>query len=67
MLNGSQVSPDITFPAAPIFRPYKLSITHALLKTVEENSDTAGSSDCLDYYNHLVERAAPYATAGPPS
>lgn len=32
------MSPDIAFPAAPTFRPYKANITYALLKTVQEKT-----------------------------
>lgn len=67
MLSVSQVSPDIIFPAAPTLRPYQVNIAHVLLKTVQENPDTAGSSDCLYYCNGLVERDVPYGTADPSS
>lgn len=61
------MSPDIAFSAAPTFRPYKANIKYALLKTVQENPDTAGGSDCLYYCNGLVERNVPYGTADPSS
>lgn len=67
MLNGSQVSPDITFPAAPRLRLYKVNTAYALLKTVQENPDIAGSSDCPYYCDGLVERDVPYETADPSS
>lgn len=67
MLNASQVSPDIAFSAAPTLRPYKANITYALQKTVQENPDSAGSSDCLYYCNGLMERDVSYGTADPSS
>lgn len=61
------MSPDIAFSAAPTLRLYKASIIYALLKTVQENPDTAGGSDCLYYCNGLVERDVSHGTADPSS
>lgn len=64
-LNGSQASPDTAFSVAPSSRPYKANITYALLKTAQENPDTAGNSDCLYHCNGLVERDVSYGAADP--
>lgn len=63
ILNGSQVSSDIAFSAAPTLRPYKANITYPLLKYAQENPDTTGSSDCLYCCNGLMEREVSHRTA----